>query len=212
MTLIYPDPPSQIRELAYKALNMEMLRHPHEESPHGLRNRANAFGHVPDFQKVFLLAAAAIAEGKGLKSAKHVAWYDVVVLSGIGHGIEVAQREEGHTSTHVTRGADVDHQIAVLTSLAAQPPPEPIEVRVLRVPSIAAFSFWLCPKNRSEGRLVPVISSSAQLQSGKLYSPEEFFGAIRAIASRLTAPAPAQRKRKRAKLPPPREPAGIAVR
>lgn len=200
MPLIYPDPPSQIRELAYKALNMEMLRHPHEESPHGLRNRANAFGHVPDFQKVFLLSAAAIAKGKGLKVAKHVAWYDVVVLSGIGHGIEVAQREEGQVSTHVTRGSDVDHQIAVLTSLAAQPVPESVEVRVLRVPSIAAFSFWLYPRNRNNSRLVPVIFSASELQSRKLYSPDEFFGAIRPIAVRLTAQGAVQRKRRNAKL------------
>jgi hypothetical protein len=197
MHLTYSNPPAGIRELAYRALNMEILRHPHEGHPHGLRERSNAFGHIPDFQKVFLFTPKASAGGKNLSAAKQIAWYDVVVLSGISHGIEVAQRQDGHASTHVTRGADVDRQIAVLTALAHDGSSGDVaEVRVLRVPSIAIFSFWLYFRTRKRSRIVPVLSSATQLHSGKSYSPEEFLEAIRATAGRLISQAPRHSPRK----------------
>jgi hypothetical protein len=199
MRLTYPQPPPQIRELAYKALNMELLRHPHEEPTPPSRASANALGHVPELHKVFLLPATAIATRKGLKAAKHISWYDVVVLSGVSHGIEAAQKGKGVPAVYVTRGGDVDQQLATLTALTEAPGTGTVEVRVLRIPSIATFSFWLYAKNHKNNRLVPVISSASQLQAGKEYSPEEFFDAIREVAIRLTDAVQVQPTRRKMK-------------
>jgi hypothetical protein len=105
----------------------------------------------------------------------------------VSHGIEVAQREGREAATYVVRGADVDHQIALLTALIREPGTEPLEVRVLRIPSIATFSFWLHAKSPKNDRLVPVISSAPKLQAGRVYPLEDFFNAIRETASHLTA-------------------------
>jgi hypothetical protein len=198
MRLTYPEPPGRIRELAYKALNMEMLRHPHEEH-HGLRHRSNAFGHVPDLHKVFLLSAKAVGEGKGLKAARHAGWYDIVVLSGMSHGIEVAEAEGNDPTAYVLRGASTDQQIALLTALVNRPDTDTAEVRVLKIPPIAAFAFWLHRKRAEDDRLMPVIASARQLEIGKEYRPKEFFASIRAIAKSLTSKSsgrlPARKRR-----------------
>jgi hypothetical protein len=185
MRLIYPKPPPRIRDLAYQALNMELLRHPHENAGAEPRVHENATGHVPDLHKVFLLQAADVAKKKDLKAAKLTGWYDVMVLSGISHGIEVAQPRGSAAAVSIARGAEVDDQLAILTELANMKQPRQVEVRVLRIPWIAPFSYWLHGGRRGSDRLIPVISSSPRLQRGRQYAPSEFFKAIREPAVHL---------------------------
>jgi hypothetical protein len=205
MRLNYPKTPPKIRELAYRALNFESLRHPHEERAPSLTARSNAFSHVPDLHRIFSVTPIAIAAGKDLGAAKHTSWYDVVVLSGMSHGVEIAKprgRDAGR-GTYVHRGNTVDTQLAVLSTLASEPGAETFEVRVLRIPLIAPFSFWLKAKEDANDRIVPVVSTTSQLQVGKSYSPADFFNAIRAIARNLVATkfftAPPAQRVKRAK-------------
>lgn len=178
MRLTYPKPPAGIRDLAYRALNMEMLRHPH---PEGSSISANAAGHVPDLHKVFFLDLAAIAARKGLSAARHMSWYDVVVLSGIAHGIEIVRGGKTDGAS-VARGEDVDRQLAILTALAARRG-APVEIRVLRIPWIANFTLWL-HRGKSD-RLIPVITTTSRLEAGREYSPSAFFVAIRDAASHI---------------------------
>jgi len=193
MRLIYPQPPAGIRDLAYRALNMETLRHPH---PEGSNAPANAAGHVPDLHKVFLLDLAAVGARKGLRAARHMSWYDVVVLSGIAHGIEIARAGKAD-GTFVTRGEDVERQLAILTSLAARRG-SPVEIRILRIPWIANFTLWL-HRGKSD-RLIPIITATSRLEAGREYSPAAFFAAIRDAASHIhqthgTPKRPIKRKR-----------------
>ena len=163
---------------------MELLRHPHGSSPPEAA-LTNAHGHVPDLHKVFLLPVQALARGKNLKAAKHVSWYDVVVLSGVSHGIEVARAERGETGAWVTRGADVDAQLSALTALEKSKQIDIVEVRVLKVPQIAPFSFWLHSRNNRGDRIIPIISSAPTLSAGAQYTPAKFINAIRDISSQI---------------------------
>jgi hypothetical protein len=191
MRFTYPKPPPRIRELAYQALNMELLRHPHHEQTPA-KAAAPGHGHVPDLHKVFILPASAVAQGKDLRAAEQIGWHDVVVLSGVSHSIEVAQGRKRDSAVYVMRGSDVDSELATLTALLGSRKTGTFEVRVLRIPSIATFVFWLYAKDRRNDRLVPVISSASQLQLGREYSPSVFFRAVRATAVQLTARAEAQ--------------------
>jgi hypothetical protein len=167
---------------------MEILRHPHDEHPHSPTARPNEFGHVPDLHQVFDLTLAAIAERQDLAAARHTSWYDVVVLSGVSHGVEVALRQKSKdASTFVFRGSQVDNQLAILTSLTRESGEESFEVRVLRIPNVVPFSFWLKARSDRKDRIVPVVSSTSQLQVGRLYKPKEFFAAIRKTAAHLVA-------------------------
>src|SRR5690349_2505167 len=113
MRLVYPQPPPKIRSLAYRALNMELLRHPDENSPAKPIVLTNAAGHVPDLHKMFLLQALDVAKRRGLKAANPVGWYDIMVFSGISHGIEVMQPTRGAAAVYVTRTAEVNDQLAI---------------------------------------------------------------------------------------------------
>jgi hypothetical protein len=184
MRLTYPESPSAIRALAYRALNLELVRFPHPEQgsaspPH------EATHHVPSFHKVFLLPLRAVSAAD-LRAAKHTSWYDIVVLSGIRVGIEVATAK-GKTgpSTYVFRGPDIDRQIAILTALAGDPAEYAGEVRILRVPPVAPFSIWLHGRRKGQDRIVPVVATSRSLEIGKVYEPADFLDAIRDTAARL---------------------------
>jgi hypothetical protein len=172
---------------------MEMLRHPHEGSAEGSTLNLREHSHLPDMHKLFVLPPSAIALGKNLRAAKHVSWYDITVLSGVSHGIEVSQRNDG-TSLYVTRGGDVDEQVILLNRLLlAKPQTKTAEVRVLRIPSIVAFSFWLHFKNSSTDLLVPVITNIPQLAMGNIYKVGEFLRAARQIAPHLKVTIPIKR-------------------
>jgi hypothetical protein len=186
MRLTYPQPPPKILQLAYGAMNMEMLRHPHTEHSPSPTSNASASGHVPDLHKVFLLTPAQIAKRQFLRWAMHTSWYDVVVLSGVGHGIEVALNAKG-PSRYVTRGSAIDQQLSILTALIGEPAKGVFEVRVLRIPQLVPFSFWLKAADDRASRLVPVVSHAPQLQAGTKYKAKEFFDALRKAASHLVA-------------------------
>jgi hypothetical protein len=181
MRLTYPKVPPRIRELAYIALNMELLRHPHAEQS---LTSTSSNRHVPSFHKIFLLPPAAVSRGRGLKAAKQVSWYDIVLLSGVSHGIEIAAAEKS-SAAYVTRGEDVDRQLAILTELSEKPGSRSVEVRVLRVPRTANFSFWLHQRGCRNDVLVPVNAVAPQLDQGKEYSPARFFEVIRDAASHV---------------------------
>ena len=185
MRLVYPKAPPRIRDLAYQALNMELLRHPHENAATEQMSHGNASGHVPDLHKVFLLPVADVAKKKDLRAARLTGWYDVMVLSGISHGIEVALPRGSAAAVSITRGGEVDEQLAILTELANVKQRGQVEVRVLRIPWIAPFSYWLHGARHGSDRLIPVISSSVHLQRGRQYAPSEFFEAIREPAVHL---------------------------
>lgn len=197
MRLTYPQPPPEILQFAYRAMNMEMLRHPHTEHPPSLTSHASASGQVPDMHKVFLLTPAQIAKRQFLRGAVHTSWYDVVVLSGVGHGIEVALNAKG-PSRYVTRGNAIDQQLSILTALIGEPAKGVFELRVLRIPQLVPFSFWLKATDDRNSRLVPVVSNAQQLQAGKPYKAKEFFDALRKTAAHLTTiditPSPPERR------------------
>lgn len=186
MRLTYPQAPPKMLQLAYEAMNMEMLRYPHTGHSPSLTSHSSASGHVPDLHKVFLLTPAQIAKRQFLRAAAHTSWYDVVVLSGVGHGIEVALNAN-RPSRYVTRGSAIDDQLSILTALTGDPANGTFEVRVLRIPQLVPFSFWLKAADDRNSRLVPVVSHAPQLQAGTKYKAKEFFDALRKTASHLVA-------------------------
>ena len=186
MRLTYPQPPPKILQVAYGAMNMEMLRHPHAEQSPSPTSHSSASGHVPDLHKVFLLTPAQIVERQFLRAALHTSWYDVVVLSGVAHGIEVALNAK-RPSSYVSRGSAIDHQLSILTALIREPGERAYEVRVLRIPLLVPFSFWLKAADDRYSRLVPVVSYTQQLQAGNQYKAKEFFDALGKTASHLIA-------------------------
>lgn len=200
MRLTYPDAPSEIRDLAYRALNLELVRLPEPEQE-GVAVMHEASDHVPNLHKVFLLPLRAAASGD-LRAAKHISWYDILVISGIRVGVEVAiGKGKTGPSSYVRRGPDIDRQIAILTALAKQPAEHSREVRILRVPPAAPFSFWLHGRRKGQDSIVPVIAIASSLEPGRAYEPESFLEAVGESAARLLDnPRPKSgRRRPRAK-------------
>jgi hypothetical protein len=202
MRLTYPNVASEIRELAYRALNLELVRLPHPE--HGAATaRHEASAHVPSFHKVFLLPVRVAARAIDLRRARHVSWYDILIVSGVAVAVEVtAGTEKTVPCMYVLRGLQIDSQIAILTALAHDSADQAGEVRILRIPPIAPLNIWLHGRRKSEDRIIPVVITSNTLKVGNAYEPGAFLDAIRATAAHLAdgvTPKPAPQKARAAK-------------
>lgn len=201
MRLIYPDAPSDIRELAYRALNLELIRIEHPEHAAAALHEASV--HVPSLHKVFLLPLRIATRAVDLRRARHVSWYDILIVSGVAIAVEVAAgKDKTGPSTYVLRGLQIDRQITILTALAHDSADQAAEVRILRIPSVAPLNIWLHGRHKSEDRIIPVVITSDALRLGNAYKPEAFLDAIRARAAHLAGGVttkPAMRKARAAK-------------
>lgn len=134
--------------------------------------------------EAFFIGLDDIAAGKGLDAAKSTGWRYIVSLEDNDYrSLEVHYDEENksHNFAEINLGPFPKATVDLLDAGDALKDLNGGEyiVSVLRIPALYVFALWFKDEQNKKDFLVPLPPVHHALEAGKVYSPDDFFAALK---------------------------------